>query len=166
MDELEQLFRESFERHADEVDTTLEVPTKKRQGWAIPLLAAAAAVTAVASSALLLSDDKPESGIDPGPAVVVPAGWRLEQWHGVQVSVPPDWGWGGAPLLQNFDGRGGGLVNCGAAAFVGLGVILTLLAAQLVSPTRRLRLSRPNFRRPQPPKAIEPDTPTAVENAS
>ena len=53
-----------------------------------------------------------------------------------------------------------------AAAFVGLGVILTLLAAQLVSPTRRLRLSRPNFRRPQPPKAIEPDTPTAVENAS
>jgi ABC-type transport system involved in multi-copper enzyme maturation permease subunit len=52
-----------------------------------------------------------------------------------------------------------------AAAFVGLGVILTLLAAQLVSPTRRLRLSRPNFRRPQPPKAIEPDT-SAVENAS
>jgi ABC-type transport system involved in multi-copper enzyme maturation permease subunit len=41
-----------------------------------------------------------------------------------------------------------------AAAFVGLGVILTLLAAQLVSPTRRLRISRPKFRRPQPPKAI------------
>ena len=53
-----------------------------------------------------------------------------------------------------------------AAAFVGLGVVLTLLAAQLVSPTRRLRISRPTFRRPQPPKAIEPDTPTAVENAS
>jgi ABC-type transport system involved in multi-copper enzyme maturation permease subunit len=53
-----------------------------------------------------------------------------------------------------------------AAAFVGMGVILTLLAAQLVSPTRRLRISRPNFRRPQPPKSIEPDTPTAVENAS
>lgn len=53
-----------------------------------------------------------------------------------------------------------------AAAFVGLGVILTLLAAQLVSPTRRLRISRPKFRRPQPPKAIEADTPTAVENAS
>lgn len=53
-----------------------------------------------------------------------------------------------------------------AAAFVGLGVILTLLAAQLVSPTRRLRISRPNFRRPQPPKSIEPDTSTAVENAS
>jgi ABC-type transport system involved in multi-copper enzyme maturation permease subunit len=52
-----------------------------------------------------------------------------------------------------------------AAAFVGLGVILTLLAAQLVSPTRRLRLSRPRFGRPQPPKAIEPDT-SAVENAS
>ncbi|MEA2676788.1 MAG: type transport system permease protein [Chloroflexota bacterium] len=53
-----------------------------------------------------------------------------------------------------------------AAAFVGLGLVLTLLAAQLVSPTRRLRFSRPKFRRPQPPKAIEPDSPAAVENAS
>jgi hypothetical protein len=53
-----------------------------------------------------------------------------------------------------------------AAAFVGLGLVLTLLAAQLVSPTRRLRLPRPTFRRPQPPKAIEPDPPAAVENAS
>jgi ABC-type transport system involved in multi-copper enzyme maturation permease subunit len=53
-----------------------------------------------------------------------------------------------------------------ATAFLVLGVVLTLLAAQLVSPTRRLRLSRPKFRRPQPPKTIEPDEPVAVENAS
>lgn len=53
-----------------------------------------------------------------------------------------------------------------AAAFLVLGVVLTLLAAQLVSPTRRLRLSRPKLRRPQPPKTIEPDEPVAVENAS
>jgi ABC-type transport system involved in multi-copper enzyme maturation permease subunit len=53
-----------------------------------------------------------------------------------------------------------------AITFVVLGIILTLLAAQLVSPTRRLRLRRPNFRRQQPPKASEPDTPPAVENAS
>jgi ABC-type transport system involved in multi-copper enzyme maturation permease subunit len=51
-------------------------------------------------------------------------------------------------------------------AFLILGVVLTLLAAQLVSPTRRLRISRPKFRRPQPPKTIEPDEPVAVENAS
>ena len=53
-----------------------------------------------------------------------------------------------------------------AIAFIVLGALLTLLAAQLVSPTRRLRFSRPRFRRPSPPKAIEPDTPAAVENAS
>ena len=51
-----------------------------------------------------------------------------------------------------------------AAAFVVLGLVLTLLAAQLVSPTRRLRLPRPTFRRPQPPQQIEP-TP-AVETES
>jgi ABC-type transport system involved in multi-copper enzyme maturation permease subunit len=53
-----------------------------------------------------------------------------------------------------------------ASAFLVLGIVLTLLAAQLVSPTRRLRVPRPKFRRPQPPKSIEPDTPAAVENAS
>jgi hypothetical protein len=52
-----------------------------------------------------------------------------------------------------------------AAAFLVLGVVLTLLAAQLVSPTRRLRISRPKFRRPQPPKTIEPDELVTVENA-
>lgn len=34
-----------------------------------------------------------------------------------------------------------------AAAFVALGLVLTLLAAQLVAPTRRLRLPRPRLRR-------------------
>ncbi|MEP7379772.1 MAG: ABC transporter permease subunit, partial [Chloroflexota bacterium] len=53
-----------------------------------------------------------------------------------------------------------------ATAFVVLGIVLTLLAAQLVSPTRRLRFSRPKFRRPSPPKTIEPGEPVAVENAS
>jgi ABC-type transport system involved in multi-copper enzyme maturation permease subunit len=52
-----------------------------------------------------------------------------------------------------------------AAAFVGLGLVLTLLAAQLVSPTRRLRLPRPTFGRPQPPKQIDPST-IAVETES
>jgi hypothetical protein len=51
-----------------------------------------------------------------------------------------------------------------AAAFVVLGLVLTLLAAQLVSPTRRLRLPRPTFRRPQPPQPIEATS--AVETES
>ena len=47
-----------------------------------------------------------------------------------------------------------------AIAFVVLGAVLTLLAAQLVAPTRRLRL--PRFKRRRPTV----DTPTAVENAT
>jgi hypothetical protein len=46
-----------------------------------------------------------------------------------------------------------------AAAFVGLGVVLTFLSAQLVAPSRRLRLPRPNFRRPNKPDAGAPTTP-------
>ena len=119
MDELEQLFRESFERHAEEVDTTIDVPTRRRRSWTIPLLAAAAAVTVVASGVLLVDDDKPDSGVEPQPAVVVPADWRLEQWRGVEVFVPPDWGWGGAPMVDDLDGRDTGrFLDCGAAAFV------------------------------------------------
>ncbi|HLB44140.1 MAG TPA: ABC transporter permease subunit [Candidatus Limnocylindrales bacterium] len=59
-----------------------------------------------------------------------------------------------------------------AAAFVVLGLLLTLLAAQLVSPTRRLRL--PRFKRvrggggqtPPPPDNPTVDELTAVENAT
>jgi hypothetical protein len=54
-----------------------------------------------------------------------------------------------------------------AAAFVVLGLVLTLLAAQLVSPTRRLRLPRFNRRRGgQTPEALPDDVSIAVEKVS
>jgi hypothetical protein len=59
-----------------------------------------------------------------------------------------------------------------AIAFVVLGAVLTLLAAQLVSPTRRLRLPRFNRVRrgggqtPPPPDNPTVEEPTAVENAT
>jgi ABC-type transport system involved in multi-copper enzyme maturation permease subunit len=53
-----------------------------------------------------------------------------------------------------------------ALAFVVMGLTLTLLSAQLVSPTRRIRLPRPHLRRPRNPVAILPsDTPTAESSA-
>lgn len=56
-----------------------------------------------------------------------------------------------------------------AAAFVGLGVLLTLLAAQLVAPTRRLRLpGGPRLRRRREPDPSPSDDPTdlpSVERA-
>jgi hypothetical protein len=52
-----------------------------------------------------------------------------------------------------------------AAAFVGLGVILTLLAAQLVSPTRRLRLPGLRRRPRQQPIDNQPEIPATEAEA-
>jgi ABC-type transport system involved in multi-copper enzyme maturation permease subunit len=115
----------------------------------------------------------PSSPSDPpifrgGPVVPVPGGVGVDNFGGVEDVVildnPPTEAL--ADQAVSFAFPRDTFWPKSAAAFVGLGVILTLLAAQLVSPTRRLRISRPTFRRPQPLKAIEPDTPTAVENAS
>lgn len=47
----------------------------------------------------------------------VPANWRHESYDGVQVRVPPTWGWGGAPTSPS--GEGGDLYSCGdPVAFV------------------------------------------------
>jgi hypothetical protein len=47
-------------------------------------------------------------------------GWRTEVWRGVQVRVPPEWGWGGAPMpdfVPVGDEPSTDLIACGAAAF-------------------------------------------------
>ncbi len=44
----------------------------------------------------------------------VPANWRVESYDGVQLRVPPDWGWGGVPRPAGF---GGGFSMCGDGAF-------------------------------------------------
>lgn len=117
MDDLEQMFRDSFERHAQEADTAIEVPERRRRvPWLVPL-AAAAAVALVAVGIAVLRDDGPGSA-PILPSTEIPSAWRVEQWHGIQVSVPPEWGWGGAPVP---DGPGRGedeLLDCGASAFV------------------------------------------------
>ncbi|HSV39081.1 MAG TPA: hypothetical protein VLI04_10000 [Nocardioidaceae bacterium] len=119
MDEYEELFRESLERHAQEVDTAVAVPTaRKRSSWQVPLAAAAAVGVVAAASVALLRDDTP-APIEVPPITTIPADWRVEQWQGIQVSVPPEWGWGGAPMVDEYGGRESGrLLDCGAGAFV------------------------------------------------
>lgn len=54
------------------------------------------------------------SGWTAGPAPAVPANWRVESYNGIQLRVPPDWGWGGTPShLPGSDGLG----FCGPGAF-------------------------------------------------
>lgn len=112
-DDLEQMFRESLARHADEVDTTVEVPESGRSfPWRGALVAAVVVGVVTASAALLGDDERPGGGVTDPPVVAVPDGWRVEAWHGVQVSVPADWGWGGAPMASRLGRGGDDYVSC------------------------------------------------------
>lgn len=44
----------------------------------------------------------------------VPDNWRVESYDGVQLRVPPDWGWGSVPRDGGWHGR---LIMCGNGAF-------------------------------------------------
>lgn len=66
------------------------------------------APTSGASTAASPTDATPPSG-------KVPANWRVESYNGVQLRVPPDWGWGGVPM-KDFGG-GDDLMMCGTGAF-------------------------------------------------
>lgn len=52
----------------------------------------------------------------PSPGVERPdvdmSGWRVESYHGVQLRVPPNWGWGGIPSRSTQ-----GITYCGVGAY-------------------------------------------------
>jgi hypothetical protein len=86
-------------------------------------VAVAAAVAVIAGGAAAAREHAgdtsrtPTAG-QPGPpgAGPLPDDWRYESYDGVQVRVPPTWGWGGAPMSPTGDGQ---LYDCGSsAAFV------------------------------------------------
>ena len=107
--QLHDLVHESLRERAGDVDTSSAavarvtpsaVPRRARWVAGGAALAVAATVTAVA----VLSDTVPLPGRDPTPLagdpVPVPSEWRAESWQGLTVSVPPDWGYGGAPMAD------------------------------------------------------------------
>jgi hypothetical protein len=109
-------------------------------------------------------------GVAPGGVIVDDSGGGVVSLPNMAIDCPPD-----ALCVQPTPSDANQALSFGfprdtfwpksALAFVVLGFVLTLLAAQLVSPTRRLRLRRPTLRRPQPPQSIDPETLPAVENA-
>ncbi len=117
-DELEQLMRTGLHRKANEVADHGRYAELARQGahhrrhTRVGLVAAVAAAVLVGGVALAdLRGDEPQATQSAGPTPsgetsqtgggstpTVPADWRVESYGGVQLYVPPEWGWGGVPI--------------------------------------------------------------------
>jgi hypothetical protein len=104
--ELEQLMREGLQRRAEDADTSAPVvdraraARRRRRGGRAAIVLAAASVVAVVATGVVLGGNDPNEGSsgqvgEPGP---MPTEWRTEYWHDMQVDVPADWGYGGAPM--------------------------------------------------------------------
>lgn len=147
-DQVEQAVRDSLERHAREADIDAPVAERAKAaaggGPGTPrLLLVAAAVIAVVAGGVVVAQTRGGDGGDPvqpaPPAVVdAPADWRTESWHGVEVKVPPKWGWGGAPVDQDDAPLDCGVGSAGEPPkpYVGRPVYLTD-ACQTFDPNKR-----------------------------
>lgn len=141
--ELEEQFRASLQRHAEDADTSVDLlgPAqasargRRRRTWAAGAvgLAAAALVTAVVVQNV---------GGPGGPGKPQFAGdeevtdqWRSESWHGVELDVPADWAWGSGPVES-----GNETLRCGgpdeALPYVGRAVMASDVCAMVDEPVR------------------------------
>lgn len=121
-EELARVMRAGLTARAEEAPDRLSrppgSPRAARHLW--PLAAAASVVLLLAVPLAVRwggTGDPPPSGpgvVDEPP--VDTAGWRVESYGGIQVRVPREWGWGGAPLKAAW--AGGEVLDCGAAPFV------------------------------------------------
>ncbi|GAB3766553.1 hypothetical protein [Microlunatus parietis] len=122
-EDLEQIMRAGLAGRAGQVDTDvpIRVNRPRSRGWVLPAAAAAAVGILIVAALVLPGANVPVPPSDDRTLVAnppVPSNWRLESWHGVQVSVPPDWGWGGAPTPDHGGRSGtGDLLDCGTAAY-------------------------------------------------
>lgn len=123
-EELERIMREGLARHAegapDRLEESTASPSRRRSRWPAVAAAAAVAVIGVPLGVQLLGepgDDEPHGTDRVAVAPGTPDTWRVESYGGVQVRVPNDWGWGGAPMA-NLDPDDDRPLDCGAAPFV------------------------------------------------
>ncbi len=132
-DDLEAIMRAGLQGKAEEVENHGGYAARARAGartrrrTRIGLVAAATAAVIVAGVVATDLVDDPgvekapvagptntgQNSTDPTSDPQVPANWRVESYRGVQLRVPPDWGWGGAPR-RDYDGNG--VIFCGQGA--------------------------------------------------
>ncbi len=137
-DDLEAIMRAGLQDKAEEVENhggyaaQARAGARTRRRTRIGLVAAATAAVIVAG--VVATDLVDDPSVDktpvagpthtgnnskgPGSGPQVPANWRVESYRGVQLRVPPDWGWGGAPR-RDHDGNGEIFCGPGAHAYPG-----------------------------------------------
>jgi hypothetical protein len=142
-DRLEEAFRVSLRERAGDVTADGDIAqvvrwgARRRQRIKVAV-AGAAAVAVIAPVGILaalnrdgessvnVADPAPTSGATTRPGTTdptgssggVPANWRVESYDGVQLRVPPDWGWGGVPFTIGGDDE---FLTCGHGAFAQAG---------------------------------------------
>jgi hypothetical protein len=96
-------------RVADEAE-----PPARRRGRAT-WTAALAVLLLVGGVAYVAHQSRTPAGVIRYPAPDVPRAWRYESYAGVQVQVPPTWGWGGSPIHSDIFHGKDSLGSCGSA---------------------------------------------------
>lgn len=124
-DRLAHAMRAGLQQQAAQAPDRLSRPLASRPGGRgrLMMIVAAATVSVVALplAVLTLAEIPRDGSRDPAvadraePPTSV-AGWRVESYGGIQVRVPPTWGWGGAWFHD--PSAGGRVLDCGAAPFV------------------------------------------------
>jgi hypothetical protein len=113
-DSTKDLIRESLREHAAEVQSDLDFASaartqagrRRRSRFAL-LVAGGLAVIVVAVAVTWTSDRQPLGVSGPTPTNERPFkgvdihDWRYESYRGVELRVPPSWGWGATPPSRN-----------------------------------------------------------------
>ena len=116
---LEELFRGSLSARAGDVSgddpaarsaaARAGVRHRRRVGAALMVAAAVAVITPIAVVAVTRDGSTP-------PLATHPSSWRAESYNGIQLWVPPSWGWGMTPTLH-----GERIRQCGYGAYAASG---------------------------------------------
>ncbi|MGI8700285.1 MAG: hypothetical protein ACR2JU_03610 [Nocardioidaceae bacterium] len=118
--DLEAMFRSTLHDRADDVADTGSVADRsalarvavRRRRRIAGTIAVVAAVTVVTPIAVVAATHDAA----PAPTAAHPSSWRAESYNGIQLWVPPSWGWGLTPSVMST-----GLRQCGFGAYAGSG---------------------------------------------
>jgi hypothetical protein len=127
-DRLARIMRAGLHANADQAGDRLSRPVTSGHPPRTPWLLAVAAAVAVAVGVPLTfqaldgggggggGDRRDQVVTDPAVPPAVPDDWRVESYGGIQVRVPPMWGWGGAWFHAPWEGDR--VMDCGAVPHV------------------------------------------------